>query len=104
VETSSKERIMGLVAWILLGVSAGAIAKTLRDRREPGGLLGTLGVGVVGAVLGGLIASGLGDGSIGSFFNVGTWLIAIGGAFVLLMLVEPVVSRDEERRDAGVDA
>ena len=49
-------------------------------------VLGTLVVGVLGAVVGGLIASAVGLGGIGSFFSLGTWLIAIGRALLLLVV------------------
>jgi uncharacterized membrane protein YeaQ/YmgE (transglycosylase-associated protein family) len=75
---------MGIVGWLVLGLVAGLIAKAVHQGPEPGGLLGTLAVGILGALAGGLIASLLGIGSIGSFFNLGTWLIAIGGALLVL--------------------
>jgi uncharacterized membrane protein YeaQ/YmgE (transglycosylase-associated protein family) len=81
-----KEHTMGVLGWIILGLVAGAIAKALHKGHEPGGLLGTLVVGIAGALLGGLIASAVGIGGIGSFFSVGTWLIAIGGALLLLVI------------------
>ena len=77
---------MGIIGWILLGLIAGAIAKAIHRGAEPGGVLGTLTVGVLGALLGGAIASALGIGAISSFFNLATWLIAIGGALLLLTL------------------
>ena len=77
---------MGVLGWIILGLVAGAIAKALHKGHEPGGLLGTLVVGVAGALVGGLIAALLGIGGIGSFFSLGTWLIAIGGALLLLAI------------------
>ena len=77
---------MGVLGWILLGLIAGAIAKAIHRGPEPGGLLGTLAVGILGALIGGFIASALGIGAIGSFFSLGTWLIAIGGALLLLVL------------------
>jgi uncharacterized membrane protein YeaQ/YmgE (transglycosylase-associated protein family) len=81
-----EERIMGILGWVVLGLVAGAIAKAVHRGNEPGGILGTLVVGVAGAVLGGLIASVVGVGGIGSFFSLGTWLIAIGGALLLLVI------------------
>jgi len=42
---------MGILGWIILGLVAGAIAKALHKGEEPGGLLGTLAVGVLGAIL-----------------------------------------------------
>ena len=77
---------MGILGWIVLGLAAGVIAKALHRGSEPGGILGTLAVGVLGAVVGGLIASAVGVGGIGSFFSLGTWLIAIGGALLLLII------------------
>ena len=84
---------MGIIGFIILGFLAGAIAKALHKGHEPGGALGTLFVGVLGAVLGGLIASAFGIGSLSSFFSIGTWLIAIGGAFLLLVVYNAVSAR-----------
>jgi len=91
---------MGIIGWIILGLVAGAIAKALHKGDEPGGLLGTLVVGMLGAVLGGLIASAAGIGALGSFFSVGTWLIAIGGAFLLLLAYDAITSGSGRRRTA----
>lgn len=84
---------MGIIGWIILGLLAGAIAKAVHSGNEPGGILGTLVVGIFGAILGGLIASALGIGAVGSFFSIGTWLIAIGGAFLLLVIYSAVTTR-----------
>ncbi len=91
---------MGILGWIILGLVAGAIAKALHRGDEPGGLLGTLGVGVAGAIVGGLIASAVGIGGIGSFFSLGTWLIAIGGALVLLVLFSALAGDSRTTRPA----
>lgn len=85
---------MGIIAFIILGLIAGAIAKAIWKGNEPGGFLGTLLVGVVGALLGGIIASLAGLGGLGSFFNLGTWLVAIGGAFLFLFLFDMATSRN----------
>ena len=85
---------MGVLGWIIVGLVAGAIAKALH-RGEPGGLLGTFVVGLVGAVAGGLIASVVGIGSINSFFSLGTWLIAVGGALLLLVIYDALSRRGE---------
>ncbi len=84
---------MGIIGFVILGLVAGAIAKAVHKGEEPGGFLGTLVVGVLGAVAGGLIASAVGLGGLGSFFSIGTWLIAIGGAFLLLVLYDAVLGR-----------
>ena len=79
---------MGIIAWILLGLFAGAIARALvPGRTEPGGCIGTTAIGILGALIGGFIASALGIGDIDEFFDLGTWLIAIGGSVLLLLLI-----------------
>jgi uncharacterized membrane protein YeaQ/YmgE (transglycosylase-associated protein family) len=84
---------MGILGWIILGLVAGAIAKTIHPGDDPGGILGTIFVGILGAVLGGLIASALNIGELSSFFSIGTWVIAIGGALLLLVIYRAVTGR-----------
>jgi uncharacterized membrane protein YeaQ/YmgE (transglycosylase-associated protein family) len=91
---------MGVLGWIALGLVAGALAKLIRrGEHEPGGFLGTLAVGIVGALLGGFIAAAAGIGSISSFFDLGTWLIAIGGALLVLIAYNAVLSRSRDHTD-----
>jgi uncharacterized membrane protein YeaQ/YmgE (transglycosylase-associated protein family) len=79
---------MGIIAWILLGLFAGTIARALiPGRTEPGGCIGTTAIGILGALLGGFLASALDIGEIDEFFDVGTWLIAIGGSALLLLII-----------------
>ena len=85
---------MGIIAWILLGLFAGAIARALvPGRTEPGGCIGTTAIGILGALIGGAIASALDIGEIDEFFDLGTWLIAIGGSVLLLLLIGAVTGR-----------
>ena len=82
---------MGIIAWILLGLFAGLIARALvPGRTEPGGCIGTTAVGIVGALLGGFLASALDIGEIDDFFDLGTWLIAIGGSVLLLLIIRAI--------------
>lgn len=82
---------MGIIAWILLGLFAGAIARAvIPGRTEPGGCIGTTAVGILGALLGGFLASALHIGHIHDFFNLGTWLIAIAGSVTLLLIIRAV--------------
>lgn len=91
---------MGVLSWIILGFAAGAIAKVLHRGDEPTGFFSTLFIGVLGALLGGFFASAVGIGSVSGFFSLGTWLIAIIGAFVLLVLYDAITSRSGGRRHA----
>jgi uncharacterized membrane protein YeaQ/YmgE (transglycosylase-associated protein family) len=82
---------MGVIAWIFLGLFAGAIARAvIPGRTEPGGCIGTTAVGILGALLGGFLASAIGVGHIKDFFNLGTWLIAIGGSVLLLLVIRAI--------------
>lgn len=84
---------MGFIGWIVLGLIAGAIAKAIMPGDDPGGIFVTMLIGIVGAIVGGLIASALGVGEIGEFFSIGTWVIAILGALLLLAIYRVVVGR-----------
>lgn len=77
---------MGLVAFLILGLIAGAIAKQLLPGAQGGGLLMTMLLGVVGALLGGWLGSVLFDVDLGGFFEIRTWLIAIAGSMVVLVI------------------
>ena len=82
---------MGVIAWIFLGLFAGTIARALvPGRTEPGGCVGTTAVGVLGALIGGFIASALDIGDIDDFFDLGTWLIAIGGSILLILAIRGI--------------
>ena len=89
---------MGILGWILLGLIAGAIAKAIMPGDDPGGIIVTILLGIVGAVVGGFIASALNLGDVDSFFDLGTWLIAIGGALLLLVVYRAVAGRPRTGR------
>lgn len=85
---------MGILGWILLGLFAGTIARALvPGRTEPGGCIGTTAVGILGALLGGFIATALGIGRIREFFDLETWLIAVAGSVLLLLLLGAISPR-----------
>ena len=81
---------MGIIGWIVLGLLAGAIAKAIMPGDDPGGIFVTMLIGIVGALVGGFIASALDVGDLDEFFDIGTWLIAIGGSLLLLLLYRVV--------------
>jgi uncharacterized membrane protein YeaQ/YmgE (transglycosylase-associated protein family) len=75
----------GILSWIIFGLIAGAIAKFLTPGRDPGGCIITIVIGVVGALLGGWLATVLGFGGI-SGFDFRSFVIAIGGSILLLAI------------------
>ena len=83
---------MGIIGWIVLGLLAGAIAKLIMPGDDPGGFIVTTLIGIAGALVGGLIASALGIGDLDEFFDIGTWLIAIGGSLLLLFLYRKLIA------------
>ena len=79
---------MGFLAWILLGLFAGTIAQALvPGRTEPRGCIGSTAIGILGALIGGYLATRLGIGELKHFFDLETWLVAIGGSLLLLIVV-----------------
>jgi uncharacterized membrane protein YeaQ/YmgE (transglycosylase-associated protein family) len=83
---------MGIIAWIILGALAGIIAEKLTGSRT--GLVVATVVGIVGALLGGFLAKALfGVNSLDNFFDISTWLTAIVGAVVLLLVLRVVTDR-----------
>ncbi len=77
---------MGLLSWIGIGLLAGAVAKFVLPGRDPGGCLLTIGIGIVGAVLGGFLATLLGYGGL-SGFDVRSFIVATLGSLLFLILL-----------------
>lgn len=75
---------MGILAWIVLGLIAGAIAKFLMPGRDPGGIFITMIIGIVGAVIGGFIGTTLGVGDV-TGVNLWSIVLAVVGAVILLI-------------------
>ncbi|MEU0399713.1 GlsB/YeaQ/YmgE family stress response membrane protein [Streptomyces sp. NPDC006197] len=85
---------MGIIGWILLGLLAGIIAKALMPGRDPGGCIVTILIGIAGALLGGWLGKVIfGVDSIDGFFELSTWIAAVVGAVILLILYRLVAGR-----------
>ena len=74
---------MGILAWIVMGLIVGAVAKLIMPGKDPGGIFITIGLGIAGAFVGGFLGSFMGLGITG--FNLGSMALATGGAIVLLI-------------------
>ena len=84
---------MSFIAFLVLGLIVGAIAKAILPGRQSGGILITMLLGVVGALLGGWIGSAIFGVGLENFWSLQTWLVAIVGALVVLGIYGAVVSR-----------
>jgi len=76
---------MGILSWLVMGLIVGVLAKFILPGRDPGGLIVTILIGIAGAFVGGYLGSFLGLGTI-TGFNLGSILLAIGGAILLLLV------------------
>lgn len=77
---------MGIIAWIVFGLIAGVIAKLLMPGRDGGGFILTCILGIVGAVVGGWLATMFGIGGSISGFDLHSFLVAVVGAIVVLVI------------------
>ena len=90
---------MGIISWIVLGLLAGVIAKILLPGRDPGGIVGTTPIGIAGAFVGGWLSSQFLDRPISNdFYDTATWIAAIAGSLVLLILYRVLFGHSRERR------
>ena len=82
---------MGIIGWSLLGLVAGVIAKAVLPGDDPGGIIVTILLGIAGALIGGFIGNALFDADWrDEFWDVSTWLSAIVGAIILLLIYRMV--------------
>jgi uncharacterized membrane protein YeaQ/YmgE (transglycosylase-associated protein family) len=76
---------VSIVGWILFGLLAGAVARLVTPGRQSIGCFGTLAVGVVGALLGGLVGEAVFEDEIEFGWDLKPFLLAVAGAVVLLL-------------------
>jgi uncharacterized membrane protein YeaQ/YmgE (transglycosylase-associated protein family) len=88
---------MGILGFIVLGLIIGVLAKAIMPGRDPGGILITIGIGILGALLGGLIGSALFGRGLGNFFDLRTWVLALVGSLILLGGYRMIVGRQITR-------
>ncbi|GAA0926195.1 GlsB/YeaQ/YmgE family stress response membrane protein [Streptomyces thermoalcalitolerans] len=92
---------MGIIAWILIGLLAGAIAKLLLPGKDPGGIIVTMLIGIAGGLLGGWLGKVIfGVESINGFFQLSTWIAAIVGSLILLVLYRLFTGNRSSHRHA----
>ena len=80
---------MGLISWVVFGALAGWLARLIMPGKDPGGCFVTPLIGIVGAVLGGFLATLLGFGGIARFY-LPSLLVAILGALIVLFIYRKI--------------
>lgn len=82
---------MGILAWLALGLIAGALAKLIYPGHQGGGIIATIGLGILGALVGGFIgqavlgSSGAAGASVGAL-TLPSIIFAILGAMLLIFI------------------
>jgi uncharacterized membrane protein YeaQ/YmgE (transglycosylase-associated protein family) len=90
---------MGIIAFIILGLIAGVIAKAILPGKQPGGIIITTLIGIAGALIGGFLAGAIFDADpLDEFWDLSTWLTAIIGAIILLLIYGFIADRSSNRR------
>lgn len=85
---------MGIIAWIVLGLVAGLVAEKIVNGGDSHGVIVTAVIGIVGALLGGWLATNMFHvNGVRGFFNISTWLTAIAGSIVLVLLAHLFTGR-----------
>jgi uncharacterized membrane protein YeaQ/YmgE (transglycosylase-associated protein family) len=85
---------MGALSWIILGLIAGALAKAIRPGKDPQGCMMTMFIGIMGAVIGGWIATLLGWGRVNGI-NLYSLLVATVGAIIFLAIWAAIMRKKD---------
>lgn len=87
---------MNIIAWIILGLLAGAIAKAIYPGRQGGGILTTMILGIIGAFIGGTIVTVLQTGTLqftAATLSIPGLIVAILGAMLAIFIWESFMRR-----------
>ncbi|WP_216653996.1 GlsB/YeaQ/YmgE family stress response membrane protein [Nocardioides sp. zg-DK7169] len=83
---------MAIIGFLVFGLVVGALARLIKPGKQNLSILATLGLGVVGSLIGGVIASALGTGDIWELNILGS-IVAIVAAVLLIGIAESVTSK-----------
>jgi uncharacterized membrane protein YeaQ/YmgE (transglycosylase-associated protein family) len=88
-----RQETVGILAWILVGLVAGVLAKIAMPGPDPGGVILTIVIGIVGAVIGGFVMENFLGGPGVSGVNLASILVATLGSVVLLVVYRAITRR-----------
>ena len=80
---------MGIMSWVIFGLLAGVIARCIMPGKEHMGIIMTIVLGVIGALIGGVVSTSLGFGNINGF-NLYSIAIATAGSIVVLFVIHKI--------------
>ena len=86
-------RHIGIIAWIVVGLIAGILAKWVMPGPDPGGIITTILIGIIGALAGGFVINSLLGGPGVSGINLTSILVATLGAIILLVIYRLITRR-----------
>ena len=89
---------MGILSFLLFGLVAGLVARALTPGRQAIGCIATIAVGIVGALIGGLIGQVVLGHKVHASWGLGPFLLAVAGAVVLLLALEALAGKRRFRR------
>ena len=84
---------MGIVSWIVVGLIAGVLAKWIMPGKDPGGIVVTVLLGIVGAIVGGFLVGLVMPGDAITGINITTIIVATLGAILLLVIYRLIFAR-----------
>ncbi|WP_315787580.1 GlsB/YeaQ/YmgE family stress response membrane protein [Fischerella sp. JS2] len=88
--------MLNLIAWIILGILAGAIAKAIYPGHQGGGIIATMLLGIIGSLIGGSLFNLLSTGNLvltGAGFSIGGLIVAIIGAIIAIFIWSLITRR-----------
>lgn len=86
--------MINIIAWIIFGLIAGAIAKFLKPGADGGGWLSTIIIGIIGSVIGGFLGRMFfGAGVNNDVFNFYSLLMAVLGSIIVLYISSAMARR-----------
>jgi uncharacterized membrane protein YeaQ/YmgE (transglycosylase-associated protein family) len=88
---------MGIITWIVVGLIAGLLGKLIMPGDDPGGIIVTILLGIVGAFIGGFVVSIFGGAGV-TGFNIWSIIVATIGAIILLAIYRLLVGGRTARR------
>ena len=84
---------MNVISWVLFGFVAGAVARLVVRGRQEIGCLATIAVGIVGALIGGLLGEVVLGREVRFRWDLGPFLLAVAGSVILLLALEALSGR-----------